>query len=62
MSRTFTIADAHSSHDPKQSITVEAGGGDPWFAEIWVNDQMFLVSKFDDASRVEVENYELCED
>lgn len=47
MARLLTIADAHSTNRPKQKVTLQMEGGDPWFAYIWINDTCFSVTRRD---------------
>ncbi len=52
--RTVTIADQHSKNSPEQALTVEMSGGDPWYAYVWVDDVMHLVTRDDDTGIVEI--------
>ena len=47
MARFVTIADEHSRQRPKQFMTIELEGGDPWFAHIWINDECYCISRYD---------------
>lgn len=43
MEKVLTIATEHSTHKPKQKITLKLEGGSPWFSYIWLNDVCYTV-------------------
>ena len=54
MDRTFTIADAHSKNEPAQRIELPANGGSPWYAYVWINDELFTIFKDDTTDEITV--------
>ncbi len=56
MTRTVTIATAHSNHQPASSMRIEMDGGDPWFADIWINDERFTIYRDDETEKISVES------
>lgn len=47
--RSITIADARSDHKPKKKITLELEGGSPWFTYVWIDDQLYVLTKANNA-------------
>lgn len=45
MAKYFTVADKHSEHNPKNRARIELQGGSPWFAYIWLDDELYVISK-----------------
>ena len=41
----ITIANAHSEHKPTQKIKVKLEGGSPYFAYIWIDDILYVLTK-----------------
>lgn len=52
MSKTITIADAHSSKSPKQKLTIELMGGSPWFNYLWIDDVCYTIVKGDRVAKI----------
>ena len=55
MARQLTIADQHSSHEPKQKIVLTMEGGSPWYKNIWINDRLYAVYLSDATGKITVE-------
>lgn len=41
--KKVVIADAHSTHHPKQKIELELEGGSPYFSYIWIDDINYVI-------------------
>jgi len=61
MARTLTIADAHSSHKPTQTLRLELQGGSPWFVHVWIDDVCHTVTRSDNSKRVAIKRTRLGE-
>jgi hypothetical protein len=42
--KRITIADRHSENNPRNKMTLELQGGSPYFAYIWVNDNLHVLT------------------
>lgn len=43
--KTLTIATEHSTHNPKQKITLRLMGGCPYFQYVWIDDECYVLTK-----------------
>lgn len=45
MVKKLIITEEHSTRNPKQKLEIELHGGSPWFADIWIDDECYIIHK-----------------
>jgi hypothetical protein len=55
MTKTLTIATAHSKNATKydSKIEIQLEGNNPWFGRMWINNKMYLIG-IDKNNRIEI--------